>query len=466
MQCNTFLATALTTYTIQLDATGNYTLTSTEKNAIVAGSIGSDLSFTFSQETFTCANISSVNITVTIADACTGSSEDKTITITVQDTVNPTAVTKNITVQLDASGSANITPAQINNGSSDNCSIDTMTLDKTTFDCSNIGANTVTLTVKDINGNADTKTVVVTIEGSITPIANCVAPFVIQLDDSGIATITASDINNNSTDNCEISSIQIDKDSFDCSNIGENIITLTITDVNNNSTTCSTTVTVEDTSVPLAITKDITVSLDANGSATITPEDVDNGSFDACGIASMTLDQTTFNCPTLTEHTVTLTVTDNNGLSSTMDAVITFTASDIDNDNIADTCDNDMDGDGVANNIDNCPETSNSGQEDIDRNGIGDVCDEGALIFPKGFSPNGDNINDTFIINGIHKFPNNSLEVYNRWGNKVHYSKDYQNYWNGVASTNSSLLPAAPYFYVLSIDDGKKVYKGWVYINY
>jgi hypothetical protein len=46
-------------------------------------------------------------------------------------------------------------------------------------------------------------------------------------------------------------------------------------------------VTVEDTVPPVAICQDITVQLDATGNTSITPADVDNGSNDACGIASL-----------------------------------------------------------------------------------------------------------------------------------------------------------------------------------
>src|SRR5690606_26623367 len=50
------------------------------------------------------------------------------------------AVAKNDTVYLDANGSASITPADINNGSTDNCGIASLTLNNASFDCSNIGA--------------------------------------------------------------------------------------------------------------------------------------------------------------------------------------------------------------------------------------------------------------------------------------------------------------------------------------
>ncbi|PVY40763.1 putative secreted protein (Por secretion system target) [Pontibacter virosus] len=174
------------------------------------------------------------------------------ITVTVEDKVAPTVVTQPLTVQLDASGAATITAAQINNGSSDNCEIASLSLDVTSFDCSNVGPNTVTLTVTDVNGNSSTGTAVVTVEDKVAPTV-VTQPLTVQLDASGAATITAAQINNGSSDNCEIASLSLDVTSFDCSNVGPNTVTLTVTDVNGNSSTGTAVVTVEDKIKPTII---------------------------------------------------------------------------------------------------------------------------------------------------------------------------------------------------------------------
>ncbi|PQB04792.1 hypothetical protein BST85_07695 [Aureitalea marina] len=95
--------------------------------------------------------------------------------ITVVDDEDPVAVCQDITVELDpVTGMAMITPMDVDGGSSDNCSIDTMTLDIDTFDCSNIGANTVTLTVTDPSGNSAQCTATVTIEDNTAPNIVCI----------------------------------------------------------------------------------------------------------------------------------------------------------------------------------------------------------------------------------------------------------------------------------------------------
>ena len=65
----------------------------------------------------------------------------------------------------------------------------------------------------------------------------------------GTATITGSDIDNGSTDNCGISTLVATPNFFDGTNLGDNIVTLTVTDVNGNSSECDVTVTVEDSTL-------------------------------------------------------------------------------------------------------------------------------------------------------------------------------------------------------------------------
>jgi len=87
-------------------------------------------------------------------------------TVTVEDKVLPIVFTRNITVQLDASSNVTIAVAAINNGSTDNCAIRVIELDKITFNCANLGNNTVTLKVTDVNGNVAFGSATVTVVDS------------------------------------------------------------------------------------------------------------------------------------------------------------------------------------------------------------------------------------------------------------------------------------------------------------
>ncbi|MFE3866451.1 S8 family serine peptidase [Flavobacterium sp. LS2P90] len=167
-------------------------------------------------------------------------------TVTVIDNVLPTVITKNITIQLNAAGTASIVVADINNGSTDNCGITTLTLDKTSFTCANAGANTVTLRVTDTNGNVATKTAIVTVEDKIAPVT-LTKNITVQLGASANVLITAADVNNGSTDNCGIKLLELDKALFSCGNVGDNIVTLKVTDNSGNVSTKTAIVTVVNT---------------------------------------------------------------------------------------------------------------------------------------------------------------------------------------------------------------------------
>jgi len=79
-----------------------------------------------------------------------------------------------------------------------------------------------------------------------------------------------------------------------------------------------------------------------------------------------------------------------------------------------------------------------------------------------GFSPNNDNINDFFQIQGVESLPGNDLCIFNRWGNQVYFARDYQNDWNGT--WNGKDLPDGTYFYIFNDGEGN-TYSGYLQIH-
>ena len=263
-------------------------------------------------------NVGITTVTLTATNTC--GTVSCTFTVTVTDSQAPTVLCHNITISLSG-GTTHITPSQVNNGSSDNCGIASMNVSPDHFDCTNVGNNTVTLTVTDVNGNVNTGTAIVTINDLTAPIV-VTKNISVNLNSAGLATITAVDVNNGSVDACGIASSSVSPNSFSCSSVGPNTVSLTVTDVNGNGNTGTAIVTINDITPPVALCKNISVTL-VNGTASISPSDVNNGSYDACGIHSLALSKTSFSSADIGTNTVSLTVMDNNNLVSTCQSTVT-----------------------------------------------------------------------------------------------------------------------------------------------
>ena len=305
---------------ITLDGSGNAVITSAD---IDGGSTdnGVIVSIVASQTDFDCSHVGTNSVTLTVTDDA-GNSSTCEASVTVLDNIGSTLITQDITIQLDETGNANITPVDVTNLAEDNCGTPVVTVNQTTFDCSELGANTVTVTSTDANGNTITAPATVTVEDTVNPTAVCL-DITVGLDAFGVATIVASDVDGGSSDNCVIVDMTIDIDFFDSTNLGENIVILTVTDSSGNIDQCQSIVTIEDSIVPTAICQDVVIILDDSGNGSISAEDVDGGSYDNGGIATLTVSQTNFDCSHLGENTVALTVEDLNGNIDTCEATVT-----------------------------------------------------------------------------------------------------------------------------------------------
>ena len=305
--------------TVYLDSAGSVSIDSSDINN--GSTYGCGLkSMTVDNSEFICSDIGGNTVTLTVTDLSDNTDFCES-TVTVSDTIPPTANCQNITVYLDGSGSATIDSLAIDNNSSGNCSLASHVLDISSFDCSNVGANTVVMTVTDVNSNTSACSATVTVSDTIPPTANC-QNITVYLDGSGIATIDSLAIDNNSSGNCSLVSHVLDISSFDCSNVGANTVVMTVTDVNSNTSACSATVTVSDTIPPTANCQNITVYLDGSGIATIDSLAIDNNSSGNCSLASHVLDISSFDCSNVGANTVVMTVTDVNSNTSACSATV------------------------------------------------------------------------------------------------------------------------------------------------
>jgi gliding motility-associated-like protein len=139
---------------------------------------------------------------------------------------------------------------------------------------------------------------------------------------------------------------------------------------------------------------------------------------------------------------------------------------DLDADGINDGCDPDIDGDGVINSRDNCPNTPNTNQADRDSDGLGDVCDTIEINASQAITPNGDGINDTWVIYNLANHPGSTVRVFTANGAQVFYSANYQNNWTGNYQGSSEMLPVGSYLYQIDLGgDGSIDTQGWLYIT-
>jgi gliding motility-associated-like protein len=95
------------------------------------------------------------------------------------------------------------------------------------------------------------------------------------------------------------------------------------------------------------------------------------------------------------------------------------------------------------------------------------LCD---IVIPEAFTPDGDGINDSFEIAGIEQAPNNTIVIFNRWGNVVFETSNYQNNWigtsNGQLTIGGEDLPTGTYFYLFDTKTEKYgVMKGYVFLQ-
>ena len=361
----------------------------------------------------TIAAIPGVSVTLTVYDA-SGNSSSCTGTVTVLDSLPPVAVCNNPTIYLDGSGNATITPGDIDGGSTDNCGVDSLAIDRSVFSCpaTNPGTAPALPWINEFhydnvsgdvgefievagtagtdlsnnyslvlyNGSNGTFYNTISLSGIVPNEAGGAGAVSFSLPTNGLqnggpdgialvqgstvleflsyeGTFTASNGPANGMTSTDVgvsegggtpvgSSLQrtgagsvgadftwtgplaespgsLNAGQTVTPNAGTNDVILTVWDVNGNSSTCTANVTVVDSTAPAAVCKNDTIYLDGNGLATLSPSDVDGGSNDNCGIDSMAVDSTSFDCSQRGPHTVTLTVWDPSGNSASCTATVT-----------------------------------------------------------------------------------------------------------------------------------------------
>lgn len=377
---------------------------------------------------FDCANTTKA-VTIYVRDI--NNNIDSCIAnVMAVDSILPVANCKDTIIYLDATGNYTIDSSYIDNGSFDNCAY-TINVTPNNFNCNNLGNNSVKLKIVDGSLNTDSCYANVNVMDTISPVAIC-NNVTLQLDPTGQAYISTSDIDAGSSDNCGIVSMTISQASFNCSHIGQNSVELVVWDASGNSDTCIGIVTINDNTTPTVICpQNLTDTVIGLCEYTV-PDYTDSLNWnDNCDSAVLIISQSP---PAGTIIPINGTTTTN----------ITVIATDL------------------------------SSNADVCSFNVSTLCiDE--IEIPQFFSPNGDGQNDAWVIPHITEFPDNNIKIFNRYGNILFEVNNYQNDWKGevtvqkganivIGEVGKSIIPTGTYFYIVELGPNKQTYTGYVQI--
>lgn len=87
---------------------------------------------------------------------------------------------------------------------------------------------------------------------------------------------------------------------------------------------------------------------------------------------------------------------------------------------------------------------------------------KGCITMPNTFTPNGDGVNDTWVIQNVELYPQCNMQIFNKWGNIVFESIGYTESWDGTF--NGSLLPSGTYYFIFSPAEQMDTFTGTITI--
>jgi gliding motility-associated-like protein len=79
---------------------------------------------------------------------------------------------------------------------------------------------------------------------------------------------------------------------------------------------------------------------------------------------------------------------------------------------------------------------------------------------PNIFSPNGDGIHDTWVIQYLESYPGCTVDIFNRYGQNIYHSAGYSKPWDG--KVNGNPVPMGTYYYIVNPKNGRKIMSGYV----
>ncbi|TYA55270.1 HYR domain-containing protein, partial [Formosa maritima] len=247
---------------------------------------------TYSQASGTLFSVGTTTVVVTATNSC--GSDIKSFEVTVNDTETPVVTCPgDITVSNDPGACDAV--VTFSTSFTDNCAVGSVVASPASGSVFALGTTIVTVTATAAAGNEDVCTFEVTVNDTETPVVTCPGDQVVILDGNCDAVMPDYTVGV-ATDNCgaTVSQSPVAGTPY---NGDQNIqVTLTADDDNGNSVDCTFNVHFDDQTASIAIAQNVTVLLDANGNGTLTAAQVDNGSSDACGAVTLSVNQSSFDC--------------------------------------------------------------------------------------------------------------------------------------------------------------------------
>lgn len=196
---------------------------------------------------FYCAQIGVHTVTLTVNDGHNNISTCDA-QVTIQDTTAPTLDCKDATLVLDGNGNATLTEADVIVLKYDHCGIMATHISQTDFNCDNVGANQVTVTVTDHVGLSTSCNTTVTVEDNMAPVLGCQP----ELQGHSEPGVCGAHLHPAPpivlAENCGIATVKNDAPNF--FPVGTTVVTWEVIDVNGNSSTCTQDVVVWDWEAP------------------------------------------------------------------------------------------------------------------------------------------------------------------------------------------------------------------------
>lgn len=394
----------------------------------------------------------------------------------------------NIQVSLDATGCSK-TVNWTEPTATDICGVPILASSHDPGDNFESGTTLVTYTATDEQGNTSNCTFNVIVVDNINPvITGCPSDIIVTANASCKATVSWNAPT--TTDNCALASFTSTPISGSLFNVGTTKVTYTATDVSGKTSTCSFNVIVNDNINPVITGCPSNVTVSANASCEAIVSWTEPLAEDNCSIASFKSSHDSGAIFPIGTTTVKYTATDVNGNIS----VCQFNVVVKDNAPIISDCPNDItimgDESGVAN-IDWVAPTATSFCDKVtltsshqpgglfqagttaveykaaDNSGNASYCTFNVTVswpeididVSKVITPDGNKVNDSWIISNIERFHDNRVTVVDRWGGVLFSASGYNNenvIWTGT-NRNGVAAPTGTYFYTISVRMGPRM---------